>query len=386
MKSHAIFALFLFLSLSVCSFSYGDFSGVITDKSGSKVVLDKISTKTITVSMGESSRDISLSLIKKIEASDSGIHILLQNGKEISCSSSSYIKGTWELGEYSLSLDKVQSFIISGNAKETVWKKPDGAVVRIIDSKSSEAEVYGFCLNYSYSYWMSNCTWNCSKSTTSTLNVFPLNINNGTLIIPFKDIKQVTEIKAEKGYSGKVSGKVELLNGKVFDSAIGKFGNKKISEIHGKTFIGNYTLDFKKASTIIFLHDKFLKCGKKYGRWEKKGIFKADVTGIKGENLFLKDAGICSTSDSGRISSINKTLNITIGESKNNIDVSKLKTIEIKTEKDGKYSKKHSVIITTQKGSVINGILNDQNFISGFTDQGYFFYGKLQDMKKIVFK
>ena len=361
-----------------------ELTATITDLSGSKVTLNKVITSNIKLKIGDAEQEVPLKLIKVMffDEKESAFKVKFVSDKEIIGSSNSEIKGAWELGDYSISLSKVKSISIEGLSQVVKWNKPEGYMAEVVQTDGSVNEIYGFGFGYTYSYTRSNCMWNCGSSSDNLLKILPLNQGKGALIIPLNKIVSISDISSNGEYPREYNASITLSDKKVTKSSFGEFGGERIDYIKGETEIGCYTLSMDKVKKIIFHHDNDILPLPKYSWGKTEEGLKASVTCQSDITTSLINVWIYEPSSSGTVSSYGgaKTVKIKIGESQNYVEISKISNIII--NKDTGY--KYSAELVTKTGNTITGELVDNSYIGGYTDQDWFFYVKIKDLKKIT--
>ncbi|MCD4731644.1 MAG: hypothetical protein K8R74_13650 [Bacteroidales bacterium] len=393
LNSKGYFFVFFIICINLFVFNIKAEAGqtaTIVDLKDSKVVLTKLITSAITVKTGESDQVIPLKSIKEMimKGNEGTFFIKLVSGKETIGQSDSTIQGTWELGEYKISLSKVKSIVIGGLSQVSKWKRPKGYVAEVTDIKGSITDVYGLGFGYTYHYTRSNCMWNCGASSSTILESLPLNQGKGALLIPLNKIGSITDISTSGKYSHEYNSSIVLTNGEIIKSRFGFFADEKIESIKGKTELGEYTLSLKKAKKIVFKHKKNISPLPKYEWGKTSGELKTSVTCQSGNTISLVNVWKYAPSSNGKASKYgsSSTVKIKIGEAQNDIDLNKISEININPEKTGKHSTKYPIVLTTKSGNKVNAILEDNNYIGGYIKKGWFFYVKLKDLKQISFK
>ncbi len=374
-----VFTIFIFIVCASLFAGYGEayaeYTATIVDVKGSKVELTRLVTSAITLRIGNSEQVIPLKSIKEMNMKKHGgtFVVKLVSGEEITGYSDSTVQGTWELGEYKISLSQVKSLIIGGAAEALAWKKPEGYSAEVVDTKGSIMEVFGLSFEYNYSYTRSNCIGWCSASSDTTLTVLPLNQECGATLLPLTNITSISDISDHRA-------NITFVDGKVTKSKFGYFGDENIDNVTGQTVLGNYTLSLDKTAKIVFHHEKDIPPLSKYEYGESKSNLGANIVCRIGNPISLVKVWIYELRSNGTPRDNNPTsvIKIKVGEAENNIDLSKISKIIINEEKDN-----NPILLTTKSGNTITADLIDDNYLGGYTKDGWFFYVKLKDLKEI---
>jgi len=386
-----IFLSLFILSSALVSRADGALSATIVDLKNSKIVLTKLITSKITVKTGESQQVVPLDQVREIimTSKPGTFKIKMTSGTTVAGSSNSLIQGTWELGEYKISLGKVKSLVMNGAAPASNWKKPAGFAASVTDVQGSVTDIYGFGLKYTYHYTRSNCMWNCGSSSKAALHVLPVNQGKGALMIALKAIASITDIQSTSKYPVTHSATITLKDGTVIKANFGNFADEKIRSIQGKTELGEFSLALNKTRSIVFRHDRNISPLPKYEWGDKKKGGTASITCQSGLSYILSHTRKYSPSSNGKVGRYQRgksTIQIKIGEAENNVNMSKIAKINVTPKKESKYKTQYPIVLTTKTGNQVNAILEDRKYLGGFTRNGWFYYVKVKELKEISFK
>jgi hypothetical protein len=218
--------------------------------------------------------------------------------------------------------------------------------------------------------------------------VFDIPVNDkcgrGALMIPISEVASVSDISDHHAV-------ITLTNGKILRSNFGSFAKYEITDAVGKTELGDYKINVKKIRKIVFHHKKNVHLNLKTWRWIKpKGHLEATLTCKSGKTISLKHVWTFVVSRpypewGGKKEPV---LHVNISDSEQYVKLAKLARIVVglpTTDKGTTFK----LTLRTKAGSTVDALLNDKYgivYMGGFTDEGWFYFVKLSDLKEIFFQ
>lgn len=145
-------ALICLFSVSIQAFAV---KATIVDKKDIEVELTSVETKNIDFRFDWFELTIPVATISTIHLSEDRGKLILRTvtGKEVKGISNSELKGTWELGDYSITLSNIKSINFGDDSQlpqeTTMADQPDNFVAICTDQTGATMEVFGF----SYSFY-----------------------------------------------------------------------------------------------------------------------------------------------------------------------------------------------------------------------------------------
>lgn len=363
-KKYLIIFLFSFIFLSTNLNS--ETVATITHNTGDTIKLTDISTYAITLNTSGNNQIVKIKSIKNMNRTKSKntFEVILISGEKIVGTSVSTIEGVWELGKYKNNFSKIKSLNILSTKPDKSWKKPSGYVAEIIEKNGTVSEVYGVKLYRSYSKY-------------NPFVVLPVDPGCGTLLVPFKNILSITNIKGSK-YKDKYATITftdgNVINGKIFDY------NINIRDVKGTTKNGEFKKSISTISKILFKHENYINPAAKYNYGKKRSNLKATITCSSGFQINLKNVLIYN-SPTKSYSKSRLNLEIKLGEADNKVDLNKI--VEISKVKNSNKE----AILKTKSGTTVRVILKwySTRYVGGNNEDGLFYYISLKNLNKIRF-
>lgn len=264
-------------------------------------------------------------------------------------------------------------------AQETAM--PGGYVAEVTDTSGTTLTVYGFSFGYRYGYRRANCIGACGATAGSTLQVLPLNEDCGATMVPFSEIRSISQIRARARRRGYLEATIMFDDGREIKTRFGMFGGERLHSLKGQSALGAYSLEIEKTVEIVFQHDRNITPmpeERKPGSDDAKSIVSVECP--DGASYSLSNAAFYPIHPNGKVrNTIDTTLSVRIGESEITMDLDRIQSLVL-TGDSGTGS---MYTLTTTAGEAISVTLADTSklkYIGGFRD-GHFYYVKLTNLK-----
>ncbi len=312
---------------------------IVVDKKDFKVELTSVDTKMISFDVANFYLTIPVAVISTIRLTEDGEKFILRSvtGREIEGTSNSELKGTWELGEYSVGLSDIKSIEFHWAAQpeqETVVAgQPDGFYAICTDWTGATMEVFDF--KYRGSWWYSSRYINVSSRIEyAPRRYLPVEYKEVIVGIPFADIDTVkfTDTEStERSWEPTLDTKLRdgsTLTGKLV--RLGEYAPKFAGQMaHGDLI--------ERIREITFNHERDknaprLGPGKSDIRGDLNSIYTISIETWQGNQVLFLNGCRFTVDDGYEWEELNTNFNLEIGESSSIVDFDKIRSIQFKGE------------------------------------------------------
>jgi hypothetical protein len=362
------FSLVFLLIIPVCSFA--DVVATVTDKDSVKVELTELKTKSISfVTTGHLLLEIFPSVLSSIQLDKDGETLVLKSkmGSEIRGTSDSELKGSWELGDYSISLSNIKSaeFKIADTTEELV--QPDGFVAIATDETGKTMGLSGFSYRWGYYYYSPYINGN-SHDNYYKVPYLPARWKQAVVGVPFTDIDTIkfTDPKTGNSKLWLPTVTIKLLNSNTLTGELYRLGANTTYDhmLCGQVQSGNL---IEKISQITFDHKRDKKAERKDMTIDcisldslPKSRYTVSIKNWQGDQVVFSN-GLCFDGlyEGHGWDSYGMSLKLKVGQSVNDVGFDKIKSIQF--EKQGQPEAK----LATASGQTINISFPKMPYIGG---------------------
>lgn len=323
----------------------------VTDTKGATTKLLNISTSTIQFDSGATRIQMPLKVINRLELGGDGKSLVVTttSGKELTGKSRSSLEGEWDLGKYSITLDKIRLVDFGrGDASKDDANSTDDAkqekdqnefTVRAVDRTGLELQIKKFAFNFRYSYPTPGWIGKYSTSSVNRRLYIPFRHHGIVVGVPFADVKEFvaddTLPKSVYGWEPPVT--VVLTDGRELNGKIARLGSSGHAFV-GATEFGTIELDIAKVKKVQFEHTQSKDAERvsiQTPRSKKHETpYSISVTTWEGQKSTLHNACAFQLDDGYRWDQVSATLKMSIGEATHTVGFDKIKAI--KFNKKGK--------------------------------------------------
>jgi len=343
---------------------------IVVDKKDFKVELTSVDLKKISFNVANFYLTIPVAVISTIRLTEDGERRILRSvtGREIEGTTYFELKGTWELGEYSVGLSDIKSIEFRWTAQPeqeiVVAGQPDGFYAICTDWTGATMEVFDFQYRGSYPWHISarrdifTGEYYPPKRGTEYIyrRYLPVEYKEVVVGVPFADIDAVkfTDTEpTEKSWEPTLD--IKLGDGSTLTGKLVELGE------HAPKFAGQVAHGdlIERIREITFNHERDknaprLGPGKSDISGDLDSIYTISIETWQGNQvLFLNGCRVGL--DEGYKWNLKTNFNLEIGESSNIVDFDKIRSIQFKGEGEAR--------MTTTSGKTFDVSFADYNTI-----------------------
>lgn len=360
----------------------------VSDTSGNMVSLTRVTTAQLAFHIGEADRSIPVVQIRQIDGLERGglLKITLVSGEVMEGTSTAVLTGEWELGAYTLDINKAKSiaFGASQGTPEQIppWKSPAGFVADI-----NGTTVYD--LRYEFSYTGRSSLWIPPKIYTSQMTYLWLPFVKGSALyyVPFSRIQSTTpdEITLTDGTK---------MNGSLFNTQEREqVFQGRDRKVKGQTPFGEIEFPISNIKKITFLYDKDAQVAtvedqykQEHGKFKSKSKLSGVITTTDNIPVPVTQLEVLTVDSEGYSFAKESVLSVFIGDARNAIDLAKLKAVSgIKVGGEAHKPVIRADVVTKSGNTLATTFERSDVFFGGTCDQGYVVVG-IEAIKSVDIK
>ncbi len=310
---------------------------IVVDKKDFKVELTSVETKTISFDVGNFYLTIPVAVISTIRLTEDGERFILRSvtGREIQGTTNSELKGTWELGEYSVGLSDIKSiefdWATQPEQETVVAGQPDGFYAICTDWTGVTMEVFDF--EYKGTWWYSSSYWNVSSRMEHEYRRYlPVRYKEVIVGIPFADIDALKFTDTESTENNwEPTLDIKLGDGSTLTSKLVRLG-EYAPKFAGQVAHGDLV---EKIREITFNHERDknaprLGPGEDDIKGDLNSIYTISIETWQGNQVLFLNGCRFRLDDGYEWQGLKTNFNLKIGESSNIVDFDKIRSIEFK--------------------------------------------------------
>jgi hypothetical protein len=313
-----------------CSLLAQGVIATVSDSAGNQVKLTGLTTKEITLHVGDTTVHIAPETIKEITAVSGGLEVVLASGTTLKGTSDGQIAGQWELGSYTLALSKCRRIVFERGSgmPPTDWVQPPGYMATV-----NETEVFG--LQYEFTWSGCDPLWIPCKSYSRQKTLLFLPVLKGDLLfrVPFSAIAQASPSGVELRDGSRIEGRFTSMIGTLNENRRFEGSNRKLI---GQTKYGKIEFPINKIKSIVFHPESSLplpesdlmKLGAPASGARESIGEQATIVTAGGESVLVSRLDFFAVDTKGFDYIPSRTMEVRIGESINQIEIAKLSAVK----------------------------------------------------------
>lgn len=319
---------------------------IVVDKKDFKVELTSVDLKKISFNVANFYLTIPVAVISTIRLTEDGQKFILQSvtGREIEGTTYFELKGTWELGEYSVGLSDIKSIEFRWTAQPeqeiVVAGQPDGFYAICTDWTGATMEVFDFQYRGSYTWYISarrdifTREYYPSKRGTEYIyrKYLPVEYKEVVVGVPFADIDAVkfTDTEpTEKSWEPTLD--IKLGDGSMLTGKFVELG-EYVPKFAGQVAHGDLV---ERIREITFNHERDKNAPrvtpeKDDIRGDLDSIYTISIETWQGNQVLFLNGCRFELDEGYEWEKLKTNFNLEIGESSNIVDFDKIRSIEFK--------------------------------------------------------
>ncbi len=336
-----VFAVVCFLTTAL--WASAD-EAIVVDKEGFKVELTSVDKEMISFDVANFCLTIPVAVISTIRLTEDGERLILRSvtEREIEGTTNFELKGTWELGEYSVGLSDIKSiefdWATQPEQEAVVAGPPDGFYAICTDWTGATMEVFDFEYRGKYHY---SSMWRGQSGTRYLYRRYlPVEYKEVIVGVPFADIDAVKftdTASTENNWEPTLD--IKLGDGSTLTGKLGQLG-EYAPKFAGQVAHGDL---IERIREIAFNHERDKNAprvspGKDDIRGDLDSIYTISIKTWQGNQVLFLNGCRVGLDDGYGWGELETSFDLKIGESSTIVDFDKIRSIQFKGEGEARMT------------------------------------------------